>query len=163
MKSIGFVALLALAACSQEASQKSQQPSTSAAAGTGGTAAAGTTAGSSGNATAGSGGAAATSGAGGAPAADSGGSNVAAGTGGNASPITNHDAGKTIDDGTSDAGLADSAACTRELLKTTIDAYFEALAAHDPSSLRLGDEVKFTENGEVLQLGQGLWQNAGAV
>jgi hypothetical protein len=54
-------------------------------------------------------------------------------------------------------------ACTRELLQATIDTYFEALAARDPSSLPVGDELKFTENGEVLPLGEGLWQSAAAV
>ena len=38
-------------------------------------------------------------------------------------------------------------ACTRELLKSTITAYFTALAAHNPSTLPLASNVKFTENG----------------
>ena len=53
--------------------------------------------------------------------------------------------------------------CTRELLKTTVDAYFKALAANDPSTLPLADNVKFTENGEVMELGEGLWSTAGMV
>jgi len=62
--------------------------------------------------------------------------------------------------GTGGSG-APGAGCTRELLKSTVDAYFTALAANDPSTLPLGDGVKFTENGEVLELGDGLWANAG--
>ncbi len=55
-------------------------------------------------------------------------------------------------------------ACTRELLSSTTDAYFTALAAHDPSTLPLAANAKFTENGEVLDIGTaGLWQTAGAL
>lgn len=65
---------------------------------------------------------------------------------------------------TGTGGGGSSTACTRELLKSTIDAYFEALAAHDPSTLPLADSVKFTENGKALTLGQeGLWKTAGAL
>lgn len=54
--------------------------------------------------------------------------------------------------------------CTRELLKSTTDAYFEAMAAHDPSTLPLAADVKFTENGEESELGaEGLWPMAGEV
>ncbi len=57
-----------------------------------------------------------------------------------------------------------STACTRTLLSSTTDAYFTALAAHDASSLPLASSVKFTENGEVMDLGQeGLWRTAGAL
>jgi hypothetical protein len=48
-------------------------------------------------------------------------------------------------------------------LKSTVTAYFTALAAHDASTLPLADTVKFTENAQVLALGQGLWMTAGAV
>jgi hypothetical protein len=53
--------------------------------------------------------------------------------------------------------------CTRELLASTVESYFAALAARDPARLPLADGVKFTENGEVLELGEGLWRNAGMV
>jgi hypothetical protein len=54
--------------------------------------------------------------------------------------------------------------CTRELLKTTIDAYFVALAAHTPATLPLAENVKFTENGRVSKLGdEGLWKTAGGL
>lgn len=58
---------------------------------------------------------------------------------------------------------AEPVACTRELLKAKVDTYFAALAAHDPSTLSLGPSVRFTENGEALALGEGLWKSAGAV
>jgi hypothetical protein len=61
-------------------------------------------------------------------------------------------------------GSGASAACTRESLKSAIDAYFEALAAHDPSGLPIASNVKFTENGKLAKLGEeGLWKTAGAV
>jgi hypothetical protein len=64
--------------------------------------------------------------------------------------------------GASDAGS--SAGCTRELLKATVDSYFKALAAHDPSMLPLADNVKFTEDGKASKVGEaGLWKTAGAL
>jgi hypothetical protein len=62
------------------------------------------------------------------------------------------------------AGTGNTTGCTRDLLKSTIDAFFTALAAHDPATLPLADPVKFTENGDVLEPGaSGLWTTAGAV
>ncbi|MFO7181534.1 MAG: hypothetical protein DIU78_022725, partial [Pseudomonadota bacterium] len=67
-------------------------------------------------------------------------------------------------DGNGGSGGQSSEGCTRELLKATLKAYFEALAARDPSTLPLADTVKFTENGEELELGKaGLWKGAGEV
>jgi len=98
----------------------------------------------------GSGGVAVT-GSGGAPGAGSGGS---VGSGG---------AGVTAAGGSSGAG-GTGAGCTRELLKSTVDAYFTALRGHSASALPLASNVKFTENGKVLKVGQdGLWKTAGAL
>ncbi|WP_437586182.1 hypothetical protein [Sorangium sp. So ce1000] len=84
------------------------------------------------------------------------------GTGGGGTSTGGGGGGDGVTAGTGGGG--DSTACTRELLKSTIDAYFEALAAHDPSTLPLADSVKFTENGKALTLGQeGLWKTAGAL
>lgn len=58
---------------------------------------------------------------------------------------------------------APASGCSRELLQATVDTYFSALAAHDPTMLPSADTVKLTENGTVLELGEGLWQTAGAV
>lgn len=44
-----------------------------------------------------------------------------------------------------------------------VDAYFASLAAHDPGQLPLANDVKFTENGDEVTLGEGLWANAGMV
>jgi hypothetical protein len=75
------------------------------------------------------------------------------------------DAGPGATDGsvppTPDGG-GSATGCTRELLKSTVDNYFVALAAHDASMLPLATNAKFTENGETLQVGMGgLWQTAG--
>ncbi len=62
------------------------------------------------------------------------------------------------------AGGGSSAGCTRELLKATVDAYFEALATHDASTLPLADTVKLTENGKASKPGEaGLWKTAGTL
>lgn len=51
--------------------------------------------------------------------------------------------------------------CDRECLKKISDLYFEALAQHNPSLLPLAPNVKYTETGRVLKLGEGLWKSAG--
>ena len=54
--------------------------------------------------------------------------------------------------------------CSRELLRGTVDKYFAALAAHDPSSLPRAASLKFTENTKAIQLGEGVvWKTAGMV
>jgi len=54
--------------------------------------------------------------------------------------------------------------CTRELLSTTTDAYFKALAAHSAATLPLAENVKFTENGKASNFGDaGLWKTAGTL
>jgi hypothetical protein len=54
--------------------------------------------------------------------------------------------------------------CTREFLKSAVDRYFEALAAHSSSTLPLADNVKFTENGKIMKVGEeGLWKTAGTL
>jgi hypothetical protein len=57
----------------------------------------------------------------------------------------------------------DGASCTRADLSAAIDAYYQALAAHDPSMAPLASDVKYTENGQQIQVGDGEWQTAGAL
>jgi hypothetical protein len=52
--------------------------------------------------------------------------------------------------------------CDSACLKGFVDGYFDALAQRDPSKLPVAAEVKYTENGRVLDLGQGFWKTAGA-
>jgi hypothetical protein len=77
----------------------------------------------------------------------------------------NTEENKVVDagsDGESDANTSANG-CTRATLKTTVDEYFEALKARDPSDLSLAAKVKFTEDGKERQVGEGLWTTAGAV
>ncbi len=47
--------------------------------------------------------------------------------------------------------------CDRTCLEGFVDQYLEALVAHDPSRLPLAKSVRFTENGQALKLGDGMW------
>ncbi len=48
--------------------------------------------------------------------------------------------------------------CDRACLARHTDAFFIALAAHDPSRLPLSKDVKYTETGIVKPIGQGVWK-----
>ena len=61
-----------------------------------------------------------------------------------------------------DVSAQSAAPCDRACLKGFVDGYFGALAARDPKRLPLATPVKYTENGRVLELGEGLWKTAGA-
>lgn len=60
------------------------------------------------------------------------------------------------------AAFGQNASCSRECLRTLLDSYLSAVAKHDPSKVTATDTVKFTENGKVLKLGEGLWKTAGS-
>jgi hypothetical protein len=62
----------------------------------------------------------------------------------------------------SQAQAAD-AACNRECLAGVMTAYLQALTKHDPSSLPVTRNVKYTENGVRITMGDGLWQTAAAM
>ena len=69
--------------------------------------------------------------------------------------------------GNAGAGGAQSAAaaaggCDRACLNGFGDRYLDALVAHDPSRLPTTKLVKFTENGQKLELGDGFWRTATA-
>jgi len=48
-------------------------------------------------------------------------------------------------------------ACDRGCLESMLDRYVDALVARDPSKLAAARSVVFTENGQRLELGDGLW------
>jgi hypothetical protein len=48
--------------------------------------------------------------------------------------------------------------CNRACLEGVIDQYLKALVAHDPSSAPLSKDVKYTENNQVIQVGDGFWK-----
>ncbi len=53
--------------------------------------------------------------------------------------------------------------CSRECLIGFIDQYLEVLVTHDPTGLPLSEDVRYTENGQTLELGDGIWGPANAV
>ena len=57
---------------------------------------------------------------------------------------------------------AQAPACDSTCLKGFVDGYIAALARRDPKKLPVADGVKYTENGRVLDLGDGFWHTAGA-
>lgn len=57
--------------------------------------------------------------------------------------------------GTARAGAA---TCDDACLKGFVDQYLDALAAHDPSRLPVAKNVRFTENGVQIPLGEALWR-----
>jgi hypothetical protein len=54
-------------------------------------------------------------------------------------------------------GAAAFASCDRICLNGFVDQYLAALVAHDPSRLPLTNSVQYTENGQRLKLGDGMW------
>jgi hypothetical protein len=52
---------------------------------------------------------------------------------------------------------AADAPCDRACLNGFIDQYIAALVAHDPSKLPLTKNARYTENGQTLKLGDGMW------
>jgi len=53
--------------------------------------------------------------------------------------------------------------CGRECLAGVMSSYLAALVAHDPGKMSVARNVKYTENGVRLDLGDGLWQTASAM
>src|SRR3984885_1901095 len=53
--------------------------------------------------------------------------------------------------------------CDRACLQATADSYLKAVVAHDPKLLSLDEHVRFTEDGQELQLGDGFWNTASGV
>jgi hypothetical protein len=63
------------------------------------------------------------------------------------------------------SGLASAqgtGACDRECLNGFVDQYLDALLKHDPKLVPLTKNVKFTENGQRLDPGDGLWRSMAA-
>jgi hypothetical protein len=51
-----------------------------------------------------------------------------------------------------------STECDRPCLEAFVDHYLDAMLAHDPGKAPFAADVKFTENGQKLDLGDGLWR-----
>jgi hypothetical protein len=52
------------------------------------------------------------------------------------------------------------AACDRECLRGFVTQYLNAMVAHNPKSLPLAANARFTEDTKTLPLGEGLWKGA---
>jgi hypothetical protein len=50
--------------------------------------------------------------------------------------------------------------CNRACLEGLIDQYLAAVVAHDPSKLPLSEDVKYSENYQMLKVGDGFWKTA---
>src|ERR1019366_305589 len=53
--------------------------------------------------------------------------------------------------------------CNRACLEGLVDQYLAAVVAHDPKRLPLAADVKYTENDQVMDVGDGFWGTATAV
>jgi hypothetical protein len=58
----------------------------------------------------------------------------------------------------SNAADAASPRCDRPCLEKFVDQYLDAMVAHDPSRVPFAKNAKFTENGQRLELGDGMWR-----
>src|SRR6516164_1705148 len=57
------------------------------------------------------------------------------------------------------AASAQNNNCDWSCLEGFVDQYLDAMATHNPKALPLARNVKFTENGQRLELGEGLWSS----
>lgn len=62
----------------------------------------------------------------------------------------------------SSATLAAPGACNRACLEGFVDHFLDAMIAHDPARAPLAKNIKFTENGQQLDLGDGMWRTLSA-
>ena len=53
---------------------------------------------------------------------------------------------------------AQGATCDRQCLTDLMTRYLNAMVAHDPSAVPVAPNLKFTEDGKVLKLGDGAWK-----
>ena len=53
--------------------------------------------------------------------------------------------------------------CDRKCLQGIVTQYLDAMVAHKPESAPTAPNVRFTEDTQVLKLGEGLWKNASKI
>jgi hypothetical protein len=53
--------------------------------------------------------------------------------------------------------------CNRTCLEGLIDQYLAAVVAHDPKRLPLSEDVMYTENNQMLKVGDGFWKTAAGI
>ncbi len=59
--------------------------------------------------------------------------------------------------GAAASGSASGQACDRACLEGFVDRYLDAMVDDDPSAVPFAPDARFTENGQRLELGDGLW------
>jgi len=50
--------------------------------------------------------------------------------------------------------------CDRACLENLVEEYLSALVAHDPKRLPLSKDVQYTENDQIVEIGDGFWKTA---
>jgi hypothetical protein len=50
--------------------------------------------------------------------------------------------------------------CDRACLENVVDQYLEAVVAHDPTRLPLSADVRYTDNNQLMPVGDGFWKTA---
>jgi hypothetical protein len=60
------------------------------------------------------------------------------------------------------AAAAQGPSCDRRCLEDLADRYLEALVRHDPRAVPLAAAARYTENGQRLEVGDGLWRSVKA-
>ncbi len=53
---------------------------------------------------------------------------------------------------------AGSSPCDRECLYKFVDQFFGALGMHNPYGVAMAPEIKYTENGQIVKPGEGMWK-----
>jgi hypothetical protein len=64
---------------------------------------------------------------------------------------------QTVAQASANVGATPVVACDRSCLEGFVERYFDAVIANDPAQLPLADDVIFTEDGQRLLIGDGLW------
>jgi hypothetical protein len=59
--------------------------------------------------------------------------------------------------------IASAADCDRDCLRSFVTRYLDAMVAHNPAALPLGNKFRFTEDTVDMKLGDGLWKGASRV
>src|SRR5579862_3623164 len=53
--------------------------------------------------------------------------------------------------------------CNRACLEDLMNQYLAALVAHDPKRLPLSEDVRYTENDQAIDVGDGFWKTAAGI
>src|SRR5712671_4542700 len=53
--------------------------------------------------------------------------------------------------------------CNRACLEGVVDQYLAAVVKHDPKAAPLSEDIKYSENAQVIKVGDGFWKTAQAV